>query len=223
MSQQDYFKKALANFTHEAASGGAIRHLTDLGYTVDQIASKLTFPTPRERVRKEVWERLLDTGVVLLEEPGNGKRREKAVYVEEQDPYGRISFRRVAKAGGSQKPVLWKERHFRGDESGKQSECRRLAEYLAEKCAKNGEDKSYCSCGFGCQRREDAAGFEAAMEALDGRQREYIRGIPWENKTCYHRLDLRMREIVVTLYEQEKYNGVFYFLKTEEKVIVGLE
>lgn len=223
MSQQDYFKNALANFTHEAASGGAIRHLTDLGYTVDQIASKLSFPTPRERVRKEVWERLLDTGVVLLEEPGNGKRREKAVYVEEQDPYGRISFRRVAEAGGSQKPVLWKERHFRGDESGKQSECRCLAEYLAEKCAKNGEDKSYCSCSFGCQLREDVAGFEAAIEALDGRQREYIQGLPWERKTCYHRLDLRMREIVVTLYEQEKYSGVFYFLKTEEKVIVGLE
>ena len=223
MSEQDYFKSALSDFTHEAASGGAIRHLTDLGYTVDQITGKLTFPTPRERVRREVWKRLLDTEVVLLEEPGNGKGREKAVYVEEQDPYGRISFRRVAEAGGSQQPVLWKERHFGEDERGKQSECRYLAEYLAEKCAKNGEDKSYCSCGFGRQIREDAAGFKAAMEALEERQGEYIRGLPWENRTCYHRLDLRMREIVVRLYEQEKYSGVFYFLKTEEKVIVGLE
>lgn len=96
MSQPDYFKNALANFTHEAASGGAIRHLTDLGCTVDQITKQLTFPTPRERVRRQVWERLLDTGVILLEEPGSGKQREKAVYVEERDPYGRTSFRRVA-------------------------------------------------------------------------------------------------------------------------------
>ena len=226
MSEQDYFRSALSNFTHEAASGGAIRHLTDLGYTVDQITGKLTFPTPRERVRKEVWERLLDTGVVLLEEPGNGKQREKAVYVEEQDLYGRTSFRRVAQDRDDQKPILWKERFLKKDGTGNQNICilqsdsRNIAVFLAEKCAENGEDKSYCSCSFGRQIREGAAGFEAAMEALDERQREYIRGLPWERKICYHRLNLRMREIVLRLYERDKYSGVFYFLKTEEKVIL---
>ena len=44
MSEQDFFKSALSNFTHEAASGGAIRHLADLGYTVDWITRELTFP-----------------------------------------------------------------------------------------------------------------------------------------------------------------------------------
>ena len=48
MSEQDFFKSALADFTFEAASGGAIRHLADLGYTVKQITEQLSFPTPCE-------------------------------------------------------------------------------------------------------------------------------------------------------------------------------
>ena len=236
MAEQDYSKNALANFTHEAASGGAIRHLADLGYTVDQIAKQLTFPTPLERVRREVWERLLDTGVVLLEEPGNGNRREKPVFVEERDQYGRTSFRRVAMADGLQQAVLWKECSFKKEETQNQSERkskgvgrhqsksavqekgRCLAAFLAKKCGENGEEESYCSCRFGLMGRKDSDVLAASMELLDERQREYIQGLPWENKICYHRLDARMREIVVRLYGQEKYSGVFYFLKTEEKI-----
>jgi len=245
MSEQDYFKSALSDFTHEAASGGAIRHLADLGYTVSQITKQLTFPTPPERVRREVWERLLDTGVILLEEPGGGTQRERAVYVEEHDPYGRTSFRRVARAGGDSKRILWKERRFGEDqvvhednaawgsrnrqggkitgqgEGRRQGKGRELAAYLAEKCAGNGENQSYCSCNFGLLRREKPAGFMAAMDALDERQKDYIQGLPWEKRICYHRLDLRMREIVARLYENESYGGAFYFLKTEEKVLVG--
>ena len=73
MGEHGYFQKALADFTYEAASGGAIRHLADMGYTVKQIAAKLDFPTPYERVQKGVWERLLETGVILTEEPGGGR------------------------------------------------------------------------------------------------------------------------------------------------------
>ena len=223
----------MSNFTHEAASGGAIRHLADLGYTVNQIAKQLTFPTPVERVRKEVWERLLDTRVVLLEEPGSGKQREKSVYVEEHDRFGRVSFRRVAAEGSSLRPILWKERYFEDIESGSrdgkttakenldQRRRKPLRAYLAEKCTENGEEQSYCTCSFGLLSRNDPAGFQAAMELLDGRQREYVEGLPWEKKICYHRLNLRMREIVERLYENGRYSGAFYFLKTEEKVYVG--
>ena len=46
-------------------------------------------------------------------------------------------------------------------------------------------------------------------------------GLPWEEKICYHRLDARMREIVVRLYENGWYEGACYFLKTKERVSVG--
>lgn len=40
MAVKDYFQNALSNFTHEVASGGAIRHLAEPGYTVKQITEK---------------------------------------------------------------------------------------------------------------------------------------------------------------------------------------
>ena len=92
MAEQEYFKSALSDFTYEAASGGAIRHLADLGYTVKQISGQLSFPTPFARVQKTVWQRLLDTGVLLMEEPGSGQglNRGKAGYTMERDKYGRM-------------------------------------------------------------------------------------------------------------------------------------
>lgn len=214
MAEQDYFRSALSNFTYEAANGGAIRHLADLGYTVKQIREKLTFPTSWERLQRAVWDRLLDTGVLLLEEPGSGRERVKAAYVVDHDKYGRTSFRLASAPSkeADRKPVLWRERTFEGD-SGKG-----LAGYLAEKCRTNGEEASYISCDFGLQSRREESEFRAAMEILNAGERDYILGLPWENRRCYHRLDQRMREIAVRLYESGRYHGNCYFLKSEERV-----
>ncbi len=62
--QQDYFNEALSNFMFDMASGGAIRHLADRGYSVDQIIKTLEFPTPRDRVEKTVYQHMLDTGML---------------------------------------------------------------------------------------------------------------------------------------------------------------
>ncbi|MEY8333206.1 hypothetical protein AALB53_08880 [Lachnospiraceae bacterium 47-T17] len=237
MSEQDYFANALANFTHEVASGGAIRHLADLGYTVRQITEQLSFPTPYEKVRKDVWEHLIDTRVVLLEEPGAEAKevRGKSNYVLEYNQYGKASFRLVTAQEDEPKPIVWKERRFETGEMKKAAKAARaggsrqlfsgknraFAAYLGEKCAENGEELSYCSCFFGLQRLKNPSDFQAAMEVFEERQREYVMGLPWEEKICYHRLDARMREIVVRLYENGWYEGACYFLKTEERVSVG--
>ncbi len=221
MAEQDYFKRALSDFTHEAASGGAIRHLADLGYTVKQIREQLTFPTPYERVQKAVWERLLDTGVILLEEPGSGKRREKTDYVVEHDRYGRTSFRRLPalpKEDGTE-TVFLRERKIQEAARFPAAGGGTPAGFLSEKCRENGENNSYISCDFGLQIKRNEEEFRKAMELLTQRQREYIQGLPWERKRCYHRLDLRMREIMVRLYEEGHYHGACYFLKSREKVV----
>ena len=214
MSEQKYFQNALSDFTYEAASGGAIRHLADAGYTAKQISEKLTFPTPYERVQKILWQHLLATEVVLLEEPGSGKSWEKPVYITEHDKYGRISFRRaLAQRENSGQIYLKESSPFSGQEShGKRG--KKLAELLAEKCNANGEKEAYVSCSFGGDARKDVV----EMEALDARQREYISGLLWERKICYHRLDQRMREIIVRLYEAGWYHGSCYFLKLQEKI-----
>ncbi|MDE6388486.1 MAG: hypothetical protein K2L82_11850 [Lachnospiraceae bacterium] len=212
MSEQDFFRNALSDFTFEAASGGAIRHLADLGYTAKQISEQLTYPTPYERVRSTLWKRLLDTRVVLTQEPGSGKEHIKAEYKMERDKYGRTSFRLASVCGNDAGIINWKERTYNREKDGN------LAEYLAKICAQNEEAYVYLSCDFGLCGRHEPEKFAEVMMTLNERQKEYITGLPWENRICYHRLDKRMQEIMVRLYEAGRYQGICYCLKTAEKI-----
>ena len=83
--KQEYFKKSLSDFTFDMASGGAIRHLADRGYTVEQIVKMLDFPTPYDRVQQTVWKYFLDKGTVLLKEPEREAEEEKYGYVTDYD------------------------------------------------------------------------------------------------------------------------------------------
>lgn len=229
MAEQEYFKNALSDFTYEAASGGAIRHLTDLGYTVKQICEQLSFPTPYARVQKTVWQQLIDTGVILTEEPGSGggRKQGKAEYAIEHDKYGRTSFRLIPSADKEKagQTVCWKERRFGESTGGIKSGSpgteagRRLAAYLTERCSANDGD-AYISCRFGLMLRENPTEYETVTAALNERQREYLSGLPWEGKLCYHRLDRRMQEIAVRLYVAGKLEESCYFMKTGEKLTV---
>lgn len=214
MSENRYFQEALANFTHETASGGAIRHLADLGYTAEQIAAQLDFPTPYERVQKTMWEHLVDTGVIRLEEPGSGRQSKKAVYVQEYDRHGKTTFRRVADPEGEEPVTVWKERQL----SHGVISTEEISALLSAKTAENGESHSYISVDFGLARKRDSRKYQQMLDALDGRQRSYIDGLPWERKRVYHRLDARMMGIWARLYGAGLYEGECCFIKTKEKV-----
>lgn len=49
-----YFEEALQNFVQDFQYGGAIRHLVDRGYTVDQIIRSGEVKLPREKIEKIV-------------------------------------------------------------------------------------------------------------------------------------------------------------------------
>lgn len=214
MSEQKYFRQALQNFMFDAASGGAVRHLADRGFTVDEIMKALDFPTPYDRVQQTVWEHFLDTGYILLEEPGLEKQEETYAYVTDYDQYGRKSFRRVTVSERCQRAVFWKERaHEAGDPQP-------LSDVLARACAANGIEASYISCDFGLRLGREPERFLQQLQTLDVPLREYVTGIPWERRLVYHRLDERMQEIVVNLYARGAYQGSCYFLKTGEKLRV---
>lgn len=218
MEENDFFRKALADFTCEAASGGAIRHLADRGYTVKQIKEKLDFPTSCHRVQKAVWQHFIDTGVILQEKPG-GSRKKKAVYVREYDKYGKATFRRITDTSDFPEDIArhreWKERHISGGEG---TAPEKLAELLYSGIQENGEEFSYMSCEFGLMAYRSPSEYHMLLEALEERQKEYITGLPWERKKVYHRLDPRMREILVRLYGTGHYHGECYFVKTGERM-----
>ncbi len=209
----EFFKKALSDFAFDVASGGAICHLADCGYTVSQIMKMLDFPTPKERVRQTVWEHLEDTGYLCLEEPCGGSRKETYGYVTEYDAYGRKSFRRVTlreKAPGS---VNWRERRFLEEADG------RIGVFLEERCAKDGEEYSYVSCDFGLVRQRDSNRFQEGLLLLLEGQRDYVSELFLERRMVYHRLDQRMRDIIARLYEGGWYHGTGYFIRSEEKIV----
>ncbi len=214
MAEQEYFKKALSNVMFDAASGGAIRHLTDLGYTVKQIAGMLSFPAPYERIQQTVWKYLADNGTICMEEPGSGREQERFAYVTDHDKYGKSSFRRVPLSGSNENAISWKESVFQ-ETTGKS-----FGPWLAEKCAANGEEFSYASCDFGIQMKGNPKEFMETLELLREPYRDYIQGLLWEKRPVYHRLDRRMQEILTILYEKGKYQGCCYFIKTGEKVRV---
>ena len=212
MSEQHYFKKALSDFTYDVASGGAVRHLTDVGYTVKQIMENLSYPTPYKRVQRTVWEHLLNTGVILLEEPGTGTLQETVTYVKEYNKYGKASFRRITKQQEKPENLLFKEERFVESKENK------LDDFLLKKCAENEEKSSYVSCPFGlCSKTSPISEYLDIL--LEEGQREYLSGLPWERRLCYHRLDRRMREITVRLYSGGGYHGCCYFLNSAEKIV----
>lgn len=215
MGENAYFRDALAHFTQEAASGGAIRHLADLGYSVKQIAESLDFPTPYGKVQAAVWERLLGTGVILPDRPG-GVKKEKAIYVKEYDRYGKTSFRRIVETR-EEEAVCWREQTVKREEvlpSGK------IYSMLRAKREENGAENSYMSCDFGLLAGKEPGQYEALLQALEEKQSEYISGLPWEKRRVYHRLDSSMLDILVSLYEKGLYQGECCFRGTGEVFIL---
>lgn len=97
-NSRDTFNQAINNFTMDFASGGAIRHLAKLGYTVKEIADKLTYPAPISVIKETVWKYYLNEGIIRLEwKPlqKDGQFIENVEFVKDTDNYGRTSFRRV--------------------------------------------------------------------------------------------------------------------------------
>lgn len=235
MDKPNYFQSALSNFVTDAACGGAVRHLTDLGYTLDQIVDRLDYPAPREKVQRIMMEYLYESRILLRKEPSESWPAGKAQYVQEQNAYGRRTMRKIGNDSKGQnkmtdapemtalpqKTFLWKERVYERGRDGK------LTEMLHRKCEENGEGLSYISCPFGAfdidldSRNGEGRStktIEEVMSCLNGRQKEYLRGIRWDQPVLYHRLDQRMREITGKLYEAKAYSGVCYFIATQEKI-----
>lgn len=87
MAEGRYFQEALANFTSEAAYAGAVRHLYDMGYSVEQIRKNLLYPASVRQIEQ----------VIDDYRAGKGALEQDYVYIQDTDRYGRKSFRRVKK------------------------------------------------------------------------------------------------------------------------------
>ncbi|MCM1088387.1 MAG: hypothetical protein NC419_09535 [Muribaculaceae bacterium] len=173
--QEGYFEAALSDFMFDVAAGGAIRHLVDRGYSVEQILQKLDYPVSRTKVEKAVFKRLQESGILLSELPEECEK---------------VQMRCLREADKDKFSIT-----------------------LLDNIRKYGEQNSYVACPFGQWLRQDGEQMHRASAFLTSREKEYIQGIHWENAVMYHRLNDRMREIVVKLAAHMQEEWAFYFLK----------
>lgn len=69
-----YFQAALSDFMFDVAAGGAIRHLTDRGHSVEQIMKELDYPVARSKVEKAVYRHLVEAGILMSELPAENEK-----------------------------------------------------------------------------------------------------------------------------------------------------
>lgn len=177
-----YFENAMSDFIHEMASAGAIRHLTDAGYSIEQIMKELDYPTPRERVEQTVYRHMTESGILL--------------------------------------PNLPMEKEAMRQCRLKIPSIKELSNILQEKIHENGVENSYVSCPFGAYTQGKSEVLRQQLSCLTNREQEYILGIRWEPEVMYHRLNSRMLEIGKYLAVNSELEMEFYFLKTEEVVLL---
>lgn len=93
--ENKFFNKALSKFIQNTASGDAVRHLANRGYTVDRIVKEISYPTSKAQVAKIVWQHYVDEGIILLEKPTEEPTIKKVSYVRKYGKYGTIHFKQV--------------------------------------------------------------------------------------------------------------------------------
>lgn len=81
-----FFKKALSDFTFDVSCGAAIRHLMELGYSVEQIHDRLDYPMSIEKIQAYMDKRTAEI---------NGSPSESYEMILEYDEYGHRSYRKV--------------------------------------------------------------------------------------------------------------------------------
>lgn len=82
--RKEYFEAALSDFVFDVAAGGAIRHLTDRGHSVEQIMGELDYPVPRARVEKAVYRHLTQSGILLSALPAGTIERQICLFQEKE-------------------------------------------------------------------------------------------------------------------------------------------
>ena len=73
-----------------------------------------------------------------------------------------------------------------------------------EKDDPKAENAVYVPCDFGVVKMHDPLFYQKQLDALDGRKRDYIDGLPWPDQTVWHIDNLMIREIKDMLSEIKK-------------------
>lgn len=202
--EDKYFKQALSDFTIEFASGDAIRSLSDKGYSVKKIKSKLDFPTPEERIREIVWKHYIDNKTICLENPKEALSVENYTIKKVYDSYGRPSFKKVSVKADEEVPSF-QQAGVKADEEAP------IFKHVCVKAdgealgLKQGDVKAdevskwYVECDFGKRLYQNKEEFLKSLSVLDEEEKDYILGLPWPLTKVWHVKNEKFAKIITKL------------------------
>ena len=191
------FKQALSDFTIEFASGDAIRSLSDKGYSVKKIKSKLDFPTPEERIREIVWKHYIDNKTICLQDPKEVSSVDNYTIEKVYDSYGRPSFKKV-RVNADEEVPSFKQTGVKADEE--------VSSFKQAGVKADEETKDYVECDFGKRLYQNKDDFIKSLAVLDEEERDYILGLPWPLTNVWHVKNEHFARIISKL-SGEKSNG----------------
>lgn len=97
---EGYFEAALSDFVFDVAAGGAIRHLVDRGYSVEQIMRELSYPVPRAKVEKAVYRHLTESHILLAKLPAEDEKlRIKILQGDKTAKFQKLLAEAIAESG----------------------------------------------------------------------------------------------------------------------------
>lgn len=193
--RESYFEAALSDFAFDVAAGGAIRHLTDRGYSVEQMMRELSYPVPRAKVEKAVYRYMTEARILLAKLPEeNENLKIRCLEAEKGAGFAQRLSDAIAESGEKN---AYMECPFGGWK--KKAEKKAVSATDAES---GRADRGNC----------DGEWLRQTFACLTGREQEYLSGIRWEQDVMYHRMNGRMREIALKLIKNTEYGWKFYFL-----------
>lgn len=187
-----YFEDALSNFVQDFNYGGAIRHLTDLGYSAKAIRDKLKCPFDTVKIQEIQYRYLKEREILLPEE----KIAEK----------GGIYARDTEK--------LWEEAQITGKEYGRAEAERILTEMLKER----GDGSLYLDFPYG---RMGDAKKEKVKNAMESPELELLLRIPWRPERVLLKADTGWIRLSVRHNHLDTIYSTYYFLDPAVTVLAN--
>lgn len=197
-----YFEEALSNFVQDFNYGGAIRHLTDLGYSAKAIREKLKCPFDTVRIQEIQYRHLLDKEVLISEE----KLLEKGgIYAA--DLGNMLERAEVGKDCVGLRLI------------SKEYTVERASDIL-EKMFREHEGKMYLDFPFG---RMGEVKQERVMNAATESEKAQIRKIPWHPERTFIRADSAWIRMSVRLNHLDVIYSTYFFLDPAVTVMANAD
>jgi DNA-binding transcriptional MerR regulator len=196
-----YFEDALSNFVQDFQYGGAIRHLTDLGYTAKEIREKLKCPFDTVRIQEIQYKYLLEQERLITEEQLRDKGAIGAGRPEQL-------FDKASELAPEWSDMIIDRKEY--------DFC--SAEKILLEMYRQQKDNVYLDFPYGRMGEEKKS---KVQQVLTDAEKTQLQKIPWYPKRTFLQADESWIRLSVHLNHMDVLYSTYYFLKPAITVLAN--